>query len=473
MKEKKNNGKNIKFRVNNAIVVAMVLTAVILMNIILSLAEDRFPKLKVDLTHDALTKVTDETRAFLKGLEEGDSEIDIIYLKGTKDVTKETDTVLKQYDAYCENIDYCVENFHTNPLILEPFGIDSGKVTEGTVVVTNKDRTRYRAISPSEMWSGSEFLLESKVTNAAAYVTNDESINVCVAVGYESDANYLDMIQAMIDDNVTVSRINLADDNAYVPSMVDVLMLLVPYRDLDVKEIYKIDDYIQRGGSVVVALPFGTQLENLESYIESWGVKVNNDVVYEMNSDASYGDTGVMFYPQKDSESFACDISQNIVASYVRSMSFTKTGDIECTRLLHTTKDSVATPPVDANKVTSEDIVYGPFDIAYLLEKPVGDSWDKTGKLIVTTTPSVWGVEGMSGVLNESRFGNRAFLTNSIKELSDKSVASVLVPKKTATENIMDISDAKAAILKVLICILLPIVVLILGAIVWLKRRNK
>ncbi|MBQ7875941.1 MAG: GldG family protein [Clostridia bacterium] len=473
MNKKTINKKNMKFKINNVVVILLVISIVLLLNIVLSLAEDRLPKLKIDLTHDAITKVSSETKVFLKSLDETDTEVEIIYLKGTQDVTEETDTVLKQYDAYSANITYTQENYHTNPMVLEPFGISPNQIIEGTVVVTNEDRDRYRAILPTEMWSGAEFLLESKVTNAVAYLMSDESINVCIAVGYESDENYLDIVQTMIDDNITVSRVNLVDKNAYVPTEVDVLMLLVPYRDLDVAELYKIDDYILRGGNVVVALPFGMQLNNLESYLASWGVKVNNDVIYELDANSSYGDTGVAFYAQKGASSVTDTISGNVIASYARSMSYTPTGDIECTKLLSTSAESVSTPPVDATEVTAEDIAYGPFDIAYLLEKPLGENWENTGKILVTSTPSVWGVEGLAGVLSEARFGNREFVSNALSVLSEKEVKSVIVPRKLATENIMDISDSQAGLLNILLCVLLPLGVLTLGVIIWFKRRNK
>lgn len=471
------NKKNIKFKINNAVVIALFIAIVLLLNIVLSLAEDRFPKLKIDLTHDAITKVSSETKVFLKSLDETDCEVEIIYLKGTQDVSDKIDTVLKQYDAYSANITYTQENYHTNPMVLEPFGISPNQVLEGTVVVTEKDRdkdkVRYRKILPTEMWSGAEFLLESKVTNAVAYIMSDESINVCVAVGYESDANYNDIVQAMIADNVNVSRVNLADKNAYVPTEIDVLMLLVPYRDLDLAELYKIDDYILRGGNVVVALPFAMQLTNLESYLASWGVTVNNDVIYELDANSSYGDTGVAFYAQKGASSVTDTINGNVIVSYARSMKYTPTGDIECTKLFTTSEQSVSTPPIDATAVTTDDITYGPFDIAYLLEKPLGENWENTGKIIVTSTPSIWGVEGLEGVLSESRFGNRKFVSNALGTLSEKEVKSVVVPKKLATENIMDISDAQAGLLNVLLCVLLPLGVLAFGVVIWFKRRNK
>lgn len=472
-KTNKINKKNMKFKVNNAVVIALVLAIVLFLNVVLALVEDRVPKMKIDLTHDAITKVSNETRVFLNTLDQTDKEVEIIYLKGTADVTEETDTVLKQYDVYSENITYTVENYHTNPMVLEPFGISPEQVYEGTVVITNPKRTRYRAVMPTEMWSGAEFMLESKVTNAVAYVMSEESVNVCVAMGYESDENYLDIVQTMLDSNITVSQINLLDQNAYIPTEVDVLMLISPYRDLDVTELYKIDDYILRGGSVVVAMPFGMKLQNLESYLQNWGISVKNDVIYELDPNASYGDTGVAFYAKKADNEITKDISGNLIVSYVRSLSYKQTGDIAADVLLSTSAESVSTPPVDATAVTKDDIVYGPFNMAYLLEKPVGNSWDKTGKLLVTSTSSLWGVEGLAGVLTEVRFGNREFVINALNNLSEKKIESVVVPKKLATENIMDISDAQAGFLNIILCWLLPLAVLIAGIVVWLKRRNK
>lgn len=464
------NAKKAKFKINNIIVTALFLSIVLAMNIFLELAEDKFPKLKTDLTQDAITKLTNETKVFLKALDETENEVDIIYLKGTSAVTEETDTVLKQYDAYSANTTYTVENYHKNPLVLEPFQIGASQVVDGTVVVTNKDKTRYRAVSPTEMWSGSEFLLESKVTNAIAYLMSDADISVCVAVGYENDENYVNIVQKMLDNNIDVKLVNLLENG--IGKNVDVLMVLNPGRDLDAKELERIDNFILSGGSVVVSMPFGATRENLESYIASWGVKVNNDVIFEYDKNASYYDMGSTFYAQKGTSDITAGIEKNIVLTYARSMSFTKTGDVECTRVLSTSGESLATPP-EAKNLTRDDIEAGPFDVAYLLERPVDNSWDRTGKLFVTSTSGIWGIEDALGALEEIKFGNSEFVMNTLTALSEKEVKSVTVPKKTATENIMDISDAQAKFLKILICVLLPICVLLLGVTVWIKRRNK
>ncbi len=463
--------KRLKFKVNNVVVIAFVLVIAVLFNSVCYLLENKFPRFKFDLSDNGLTRITSITGDLLDELDETDAMVDIIYLKGTSDVSEDVEDVLKRYDAYGHNVTYTVENYHTNPLILEPFGINPELVYEGTVVVTNKDRTRYRAIIPSEMWSDADFLLESKVSNAICYVVSNEITSVAVATGYGNDENYTTLCQVLFDDNYYVSTIDLAKQN--IPEDLDVLLILAPYNDLTEAEIANTDSYLSKGGSVVVALPFGTTLNNLEAYLSIWGVKANNDVVYEMNPSYSFEDAGVAFYPNKKGHMIADNIESNLLINHARSIEVKKVGDIDASLLLCTSDMAVTTPPVDSNQVKAEDIKEGVFNLAYILEKPVENDWEKTGKLLVTSTPSIWGVEGVKGVIEETRFGNRAFVNESLSYLSGKEIQSVAIPRKTATNNVMNISDKAAGTLSVIFCTLIPVLVLLMGIVVWIKRRNK
>lgn len=468
---KKVNTRRLKFKINNTVVIAFAVVFVILLNMVLSLAEDKFPRMKTDLTENGLTKLTNETKLFLTSLDEGDTEIEIICFKGTNDVASLVKDVLEAYDYYSENITYREENYHKNPTALASFNISASRITDGTVIVTNKDKTRYRAVLPGDMWSNSEFLLESKVTNAISYIAGSESVNVCIATGYGSDDYISSLIQALIDDNLSVSRIDLSTTN--IPDGIDLLMIISPLADLTEREIKSIDNFALRGGSLIVALPsYAVSLPNLETYLKYWGISVNGDLIYEYDETDSYEQSGLWFFAENENHAVTDNVKGRILASNARSLNFTPTGDIDAAVLLSSSEKAVSVPQ-NKEQLTKEDVNNGPFNIGYVLERPLDGSYEKTSKLIVTSTPGVWGVDSAIDVMSESRFGNRQFVSNAISYASGKAVQSVAVPKKSSSENIMTISNAQGSLFTVALCILLPVLVLLCGIFVWLKRRNK
>lgn len=468
---KKINTKRLKFKINNTVVIAFAIACVVLLNIAVSLMEDKVPKMRIDLTEDAITKVTRETKVFLNVLDQTDTEIEIIYLKGTSDIDTITDNVLSQYDYYSGNVKYTQLNYHKNPAALNSFNISPSQIMEGTIVVTNADRSRYRAILPTDVWSGEEFLLESKITNAIGYVMSTESINVCIATGYGSDDYIANFLDALIDDNLTVSRIDLS--TTVIPEGIDVLLLMDPYADITENEIVNIEEYVRNGGNLIVALPsYAIKLPNLETYLKYWGISVNSDLIYEYDEQSSYEQTGAMFFAQNGEHEITESIKGRILATNARSLSFNPTDDLEAD-VLFTTTDMAVSVPQTSEEITKEDVVYGPFNIGYVVERPLNGSFETTSKLIVTSTPSIWGVESVENVVSQSRFGNRAFISNAIAYASGKSLKNVIVPNKTSKNNVLAISTFQSLIFTLIFCFLLPVLVLLGGAVMWFKRRNK
>lgn len=468
---KKVNTKRLKFKINNAVVVAFAVICVILLNMVLSLAEDKLPALNIDLTENSLTKLTNETKAFLNMLDKTDTEIEILCLKGTEDVNTLVGEVLSKYDRYSRNITYSEKNYHKNPAVLTSFNISTGQISDGTVIITNTDKTRYRIVLPTDMWSGSEFLLESKVTNAISYVINSESVNVCIATGYGSDDYISPLVESMIDDNFSVSRIDLSA--TYIPDTIDVLLIISPYADLTESEINNLDSYIKRGGNLIVGLPsYAVSLPNLEAYLKYWGISVNSDLIYEYDESSSYEQSGLGFFASGGQHDINQNVDGRILVTNARSLNYSPVEDLGADVLLGTTGQAVSVPQ-NKEEITKDDITYGPFDIAYIVERPVNNSYDTTSKLIVTSTPSLWGVDTIDNILSQTRFGNGQFVSNAISYSSGKTVVSVNVPKKTSSENIMMLSNFLSVIFTMLFCVLLPVAVLFCGVIIWLKRRNK
>lgn len=462
---KKINTKNLKFKVNNTVVIAFVVIGIILLNMVFSLAEDKLSFMRADLSRGEVTNITRETKALLRALDETDTQIEIIYLKGAGDVPTMEDYLLSGYESYSRNLVYKTENYLTNPMALTPFSVNAGQISDGTVIVTNKDRSRYKFVLPTDILK-----LESSVTNAVAYVMADETVNVSIATGYGSDEYISGLLEVMIDSNFSVSRIDLS--TVYVPDEVDVLVIMSPYADLTESEIANVDNFVLRGGNLVVALPStAASLPNLEAYLSYWGVSANADFIFERDENSSYEQMGTAFFAQNGESEITDGISGRILAYNARSLNFTPTGDIDCDVLLTTTEQAASLP--QSENVSTEDINYGPFHIGYVLEKPLNGSYETTAKMIVTSTAEVWGVGSLESFLTETRFGNREFVTKAFSHASGKSVRSVAVPEKASSDVTLTLSKFQSFAFSLVLCLVIPAIVLIWGIAVWLKRRNK
>lgn len=479
---KKINFKRLKFGANNSVILIFAIVLTILLNAVAHFAEIRFPSLKADLTKEAVTKISDETKKALVRLDESDTKTELIYLTGTEDEDPDVSDVLLQYDAYSEHISLKHENYVKNPAVIKKYQL-SPSDDEGIVVVTNEDDTRFRAIYESEMWamqsSGAQsFLLESRLTNAIAFLMSDYEINVVISTGHD-EAETSVLTAVLQEENMNVTQLDLS--TADVPEDTDVFMVLAPQSDFTQQETDALDTFLSNGGSAVLALPFNVSLPHLEEYARQWGLEISNDVILEQSPERSYQQSGMYFYPSVTDSEITSEIDKNIFASYARSLSWSEAGDIYASPLLTTSSEAYSVPIV-GDEFDKDNMTENRFDIAYLLEKPLNGSYEETAKLIVSSTPSVWGAINSLYTnydyialqsLSESRFGNRDFVLNAVSYITGVENESIVVPGKSSAVAVMSISEKQSVIMQIIFCAALPLCVIAAGFIVWLRRRHR
>jgi hypothetical protein len=476
---KKINKKRLKYGANSTMVLAFAVICVILLNAVALFAENKFSALKIDLTADNLTKITDETREVLKTVDEGDEEIDLIYLKGVDDESEDVMDVLKQYDEKCKNISLETVNYVKDPTVLKQYNISS--TSGNALVVSNSDKTKYKTIYESDMWSTSgssaSFLLENKLTNAIGYLLSEREVNVVISQGHD-EAETSVLVAALEEENASCTTLDLS--TADIPEDTDIFMIMAPQSDFTQGEVDALDTYLSNGGNVVISFPFNVSLPHLEEYISEWGLEISDDIILEQDASKSYQQSGMYFYPSVTDNEITSSISKNIFASYARSLTYYNTGDIYASPMLTTSEDAYRIPIV-GDDFDRDNMEEGQFNIGYMLEKPLNGSYDETAKLIVTSTPSVWGaINAMVteydyvnlAALSESRFGNRDLLVNTLSYTTGVDNVTISVPTKVSETAIMSLSVRESTILRLVLCIVLPLLVIFAGIAVWLKRRH-
>lgn len=479
---KKLNFKKLKFGINNTIVVVFAVVLVLLCNMLANILETKIPSFKLDLTENAVTKIGSETKSVLKKIDQGDEEIELIYLSGTSELSQRVKDVLEQYDAYSENISFRVENYHTNPLILSGYSISAEADVDGSVIVATKDKSRVRMVAAKDMEitynNSTVFLLENLLTNAIGVVASEKQMNVCFAAGHDEAVGEM-LVNLLKSENISVSQLDLSTGE--IPPEIDLFMIMAPQKDYTSMELNVIDNYLLSGGNVAISLPFGIQLPRLEEYVADWGISAKNDIILEQSAANSYQQSGMYFYPTLGEAEAVGQIEGRILASYARSLTCEKVGDIEAEVILKTSAQGYSVP-IKNGQPDSENMTPGQFDIGYILEKPLNGSFEETAKLIVTGTPSVWGVTDnivteydyhVYYSLAEDSFGNGEFVMNMLSDVYGETIQSIYVPIKSRKVSILTLSETEATVLKHVFCTALPVIVLLCGIIVWLKRRNK
>ena len=156
---------------------------------------------------------------------------------------------------------------------------------------------------PQEILNHSEIQLEYKFANAIQKLTQSRPTRVTFIQGHGelSQLETTDLRQTLEGMQFEVKDIDLPQ-TYYIPSSVDVIIIAKPHFGFDEKEKYKIDQFVMHGGRVLwlvdgtnanmdslrvnrgMQFAIGNEnLFNLEDILFKYGVRINADVVSDIN----------------------------------------------------------------------------------------------------------------------------------------------------------------------------------------------
>ncbi len=480
---KKLNKRALRYGANNTILIAGAVVIFILVNLLAAAVSEKFPSARLDLTRNGLFNIGATTKSVLADLDESGDEVVVYYLKNTSEELTYIKEVVLKYLGASKSLEYKTLNYVKNPASVKKYGeLDS--LTEGSLIVDNITSGRFRIIPYEDMFiydSQSQGLsaanLESKLTNALAYVVSEDESFVYFSTGH-GEADPSEMGGVLAEENISALQLSLK--TAEVPDDCGILYIISPVYDFTAEEIDRLDSYLDRGGNVQLAVEPGVQLERLEGYLGEWGVTLGGDNVIEtdpahMREDSQ---TGMYFiYPQVAQSALTKTITEKnlltlgVLCRSIHVASVPNT-EIKRTNVFYTTKNGISSD-IDTGSVTE-----GSFDLCIMLEKTVGDSYDKTARLLIGGSSSFWGVTNYSnfvsltGLLSEPSVGNNAFFVDSAYEMLGLEGTKLTIESKSLSATTLMMTEAQQSTYRIMFCYALPALIILLGLIIWLRRRH-
>ncbi|HHW00703.1 MAG TPA: GldG family protein [Clostridiaceae bacterium] len=467
--------KNFKYGTNSIILVAIVVAIAVVVNLIVGMTD-----LKLDLTPNKLYSITDTTRDILKNLEKDvviyglfdDSKI------GSSGEYKDVTDLLSHYDKY-DHVTVKYVDPDKNPGIMKE--LDSEKlndVRKNDFVVKCGNKVKKLSYydlfnvqldqySFSTVITGS--VAEQSFTGAIKYVTSDITPTVYFTEGHDEnkvDEGLQTLKQYLEMNNYDIKVINLLAVEA-VPEDAEILMFASPKSDLSEDEMVKLKDYLDNGGNAVFLfdpLNNDPDLVNFDKILSEYNISLNYDRVKE-NDDSRY-------VPGNQYDIIP-DVQTNSIVSQEFVMIMPKSRSIN---QLKNTKDYITVTPLlkTSDKAVGEmidktrgDDLNGPLDIAVAVEDKGGLSVSKilvfgNSSFITDTAIQRYGAYSQNGMY--------LFLM-SLNWMHDAQNDVVIAPKSYETP-VMKITAQQSLLMGILVIGVLPLIVIVTGVVVYLRRRH-
>ncbi len=425
----------------------------------------------VDATSQKLYSLTDDTKNYLKELEQ---DITIYVLANEENADPTVEKTLERYEDASKHIsvEYIdpvqspqfyktyTETAPSDNSVIVVSGEQSKVIDYSSLYESTVDYSTYT--SQTTGYDG-----EGQITSAISYVVNGELPVIYTLTGHgetDLDSGFQDALEKQ---NYQVESLNLLETDA-VPEDAAAVIMFAPTADLSQDDADKLETYLDNGGKILAATFYGTEsTEHLNSLFETYGITLKDGLLMESSTQGYYQQP---FYilPNIESHSYTANASSNYVfAPYAQPLQLSEeeSDTLTVTALLTTSENAYI--KTDIENMTTTDKEDGDETGSFAIAADAVNS-ETGGELIVVSDAQLF-----TDSADEMVAGNNKNLFKGITaSFGGDETETVSIPVKEYSLSTLTVNAAAARVLGILLTICIPAGLMIAGIIIWIRRRR-
>lgn len=501
------------------------IVAIVLVNILVTALCQRFP-ISLDLTSDKVNTMSSENIDFIKTV---DKEVDMYvllteeqyvggymsyYAQNLYGVASDDPNASKYYSQTVEFLkDYGNYNDKINVQFIDPsdpsnndlmteystFTVGYGDVLLRckTVDSQGKEVVRKEVVNYTDIYSledtygmaqyyGTGYYIsgnnvEAKVSSALNKVTAD-STPVFLVLDKYSDINYLSQLETVLTNNNYEIEHLKGFVEELSPEKYAGIILCAPTGDLTIAELEVIDNFLyndlKREKSFFFYANHDTiKYPNLCEFLSEWGITFDSGTLYSTSKNYYYQQNTQMFLASLENEfteptdaKGLTYVSNNIIPMNKR---FDKADKRISQVILQTSKNTIV-KPIDAgvNWAPSEDAKGSAYPAAIVTYE---ESVYNNEKLSTSHVVAFASADFISNSLvNNNSVGNLNYTVDIFNKVTGQDDTYTFVAKTITNESYQDqISETSVLAIRIIFMAVVPIILVIVGVIVWIRRKNR
>lgn len=466
--------KRVRYGSFASVMTLAVIAIIVVLNLIVSQLEIKF-----DLTKDKMFSLSEQTQNIVSAL---DKEVNIypIYTKGYENT--QFMEMLDKYKSLSNKIKIEAKDPNLNPVFIKKYTENNETISSGSIIVESGDR--FKVLTPYDLvdyqfnaqiydYQATGIALEPKVTGAIQYVTTDDLPIIYLLEGHSEPSLNESALTSLTNENYTVRSLNILTAGK-IPEDTDMLLINPPARDYSQEEVDIVNEYLTKGGKAIFNLAlYSTPLPNYEKVLANYGVRPQNMLILEGDRNNSLPGNPLYLIPNLDSHEITNPILDDkmlVILPVTQAIEelAQKNDSTKITPLLTTSKSSYAKRNINSQTVEKEaDDIDGPFNLAVLIEDSwFNDSENYQSKIIVISSTNL--LDFNAGIPT----ANMDFFMNSVNYLVDRQDSVAIRSKSLAMER-LTLTANQGLILSAVSVIVIPAIIIIIGVVIWLRRRNK
>lgn len=436
----------------------------------------------IDVTQDKIYSLSDMSKSIASSI---DKDVEIIIINMTDSVKD----FAQKYNSVNDKITVeVIDDITSRPDLTDEYGITADS-SVAIVKCGNKDKTltSYDFYTTDYTTYQTKDITEEALTNAILDVTTDEKPIIYNLTGHNKYASdYLYYFSAdLADEAYEFKDVDLLTTSE-VPEDCSVLMITTLAEDITEAERDAILKYIDKGGKIILFTDpntTGDDMPNFQAVLDEYGVGISEGVMLEQDSDKMlYGTASAILVTVSPYTSVTSDTNMNMNACFM-SPGRIDIADSEKLKELGVEVETLATTSensfyrtnysITSGTKTDEDEDAPNETVGALLKKNIND--DTTSELIMYSNNIF--ITNLQIQLNTQYYSyaldfynNEDLAINSIAYLTDRD-NMITIRKDTETTAYTVTQQQNLIILTIIFAI--PIMIIIIGIIVWIVRRRK
>ena len=493
---------------------AIFVVVVVLINLVVSELLSRIPS-TIDMTSTNAFSISDETIDYIKKLDT-DVYIYVMALENeytsVSEYANQTNEILKKYTQYSDKIHLEYRDLLTNPDFVANY---SQNISSYDIIVETKlkddkgeDYSRVKVIGLMDTVDFGEYKeyveyyqsygysdeailynmasavvgsnAEQEITSAIMTVTDENPVTVTVATYPGAQESDISSLTSMLAKNgYLLNTINIQTDD--IPADTSLLIIPAPKLDYGAEEIRKIDEYLENGGALdkdmlYIASANQPDTPNLDEYLAEYGIEVTDERIVETNQNYYYNHINFTFQFAV-SENYKQDIENPSLSLYVPNSLYVKklweTNGMKLTETFISSSSKAVLCPPDApeNWTAAQATQKGVFDSMVVGTKSVFMDDNSTNYSNIAVLATDYFFDPI--ILESEQFLNGEFILSFINGLTEKTDTGITIVPKTFSGTTFDIVESEKTMLKWVFALVIPAIVLVIGVVVWVRRRHR
>lgn len=456
-----------------SVLTALVLVAVILVNLMVGKLPSKYTQW--DMSQNGLYSIGDITKDLLAGLEQ---DVTFYYLAQSGYESESVVTFLDRYTQESKHLSWEQKDPAVYPTFAQQYGAQTA--SEGSIIVVSGDRSKVIDSNDLYTYDYSNYYTtgiydvlfdgEQQLTSAVYYVTTEDLPRVYTLTGHGEQQLTGEQESALNMQNIELVDLSLVSAES-IPEDAAAVLIAGPTVDYTTEDVQLLRDYLSSGGKLIFLSDSSDSTPNLNALMAEYGLSKLDGLVVEGNS--SYHARGFNYYLLPEIESH--EATSGLANLYVM-LPYAQA--IQTSELENVTVDSLLTTSSSAyNKAAGYDMATtdkeegdqeGPFDLAVAATRTENEDEGIESQVIWVSSVALLDQNVNASVGG----GNDQFLLGCVSWLSGQD-SSILIAAKSLSSDTLTVSAGDAAFWGNLTTIVLPVICLIAGAAITIKRRRQ